>query len=151
LLGFEAHPVTPRARANTAAESGERLNIFRILFSCEKEQHCSKKTVAQKEFAAHITDFFCLFFYFSRYTEYMLTTEKPLEKNRRSVTKSATYRTLSISVDSIVAYFFTRDAVLTLGIVLLVNGYSTLLYYLHERVWAHIKWGREEKIDAIQK
>jgi uncharacterized membrane protein len=81
----------------------------------------------------------------------MLTTEKPLEKNRRSVTKSATYRTLSISVDSIVAYFFTRDAVLTLGIVLLVNGYSTLLYYLHERVWAHIKWGREEKIDAIQK
>jgi uncharacterized membrane protein len=75
----------------------------------------------------------------------MITVEKPVEKNRRSVTKSATYRVLSISVDSIVAYFFTRDAVLTLEIVLLVNGYSTLLYYLHERVWAHITWGRETK------
>jgi len=45
-------------------------------------------------------------------------------------------------VDSLVAYFFTRDIVLSASIVILVNGYSTLLYYLHERIWTHIHWGR---------
>lgn len=75
----------------------------------------------------------------------MLTTEKPIEKNKRSVTKSATYRVLSISVDAVVAYLFTHNVALSAGIVLLVNGYSTLLYYIHERIWAHITWGREEQ------
>lgn len=75
----------------------------------------------------------------------METAKNPVEKNRRSATKSATYRVLSLCVDSMVAYFFTRDVTLSAGIVLLVNGYSTVLYYLHERVWAHIQWGREQK------
>ena len=85
-------------------------------------------------------------FHFSRYTREMLVIKTPVEKHRRSAVKSATYRTLSISVDSMVAYFFTRDVVLSFWIVLLVNGYSTVLYYLHERVWAHVTWGREKKI-----
>ena len=65
------------------------------------------------------------------------------EQHRRSGAKPLTYRLLGISVDSCVAYFFTRDASLSAMIVLLVNGYSTLLYYLHERVWAHISWGQK--------
>ena len=67
---------------------------------------------------------------------------KPLETHQRSAIKSVGYRVLSISVDSAVAYFFTRDVVISAGIVLFVNTYSTLLYYFHERIWAHIHWGR---------
>jgi uncharacterized membrane protein len=67
---------------------------------------------------------------------------KQLEKHRRSSAKAVSYRILSLTVDSIVAYFFTRDAVLSATIVVFVNAYSTILYYLHERVWAHIHWGR---------
>lgn len=66
------------------------------------------------------------------------------EKHSRSVVKSITYRVLSITTDTLVAYFFTRDAVVTVGIVAFVNGYSTLLYYFHERVWVHIKWGKRK-------
>lgn len=69
--------------------------------------------------------------------------QKPHETHNRSITKSITYRVLSITVDYIVAYFFTKDVALSLGIVALVNGYSTLLYYSHERVWAHIHWGKK--------
>jgi len=69
---------------------------------------------------------------------------KPLEVHPRSIAKSITYRVLSLSADSGVAYFFTRDVALSAGIVILVNTYSTLLYYLHERVWAHIFWGRQK-------
>jgi uncharacterized membrane protein len=64
------------------------------------------------------------------------------EKHRRSIVKSVTYRLLSITADLLVAYFFTRNIGFSVGIVLLVDGYSTLLYYLHERIWAHIHWGR---------
>ncbi|HEY9584985.1 MAG TPA: DUF2061 domain-containing protein [Candidatus Paceibacterota bacterium] len=67
------------------------------------------------------------------------------EKHRRSVAKSLSYRVLSISVDWLVVYFFTRNAALSVGIVILVDGYSTILYYLHERVWAHVHWGRDQK------
>ncbi len=67
---------------------------------------------------------------------------KPAELHRRSIAKSVSYRIVSITVDALVAYFFTRDVALSAGIVIFVDGYSTLLYYLHERVWAHIHWGR---------
>jgi uncharacterized membrane protein len=69
--------------------------------------------------------------------------QEAVEKHRRSVIKSATYRVVSISTDALVAYFFTRNVALSAGIVLFVNGYSTVLYYLHERVWAHIHWGHD--------
>lgn len=66
------------------------------------------------------------------------------EKHSRSLVKSISYRIVSITADSIVAYFFTRDALLSAGIVVLINTYSTILYYLHERVWANIHWGRKK-------
>jgi uncharacterized membrane protein len=68
---------------------------------------------------------------------------KSSEKHKRSGLKALSYRILSISVDSMVAYFFTQNVALSAGIVILVNGYSTILYYAHERVWAHIHWGRK--------
>ncbi len=64
------------------------------------------------------------------------------EKHKRSLTKSVSYRVLSITVDSIVAYIFTHNVATSAAIVIIVNTYSTVLYYLHERVWAHINWGR---------
>lgn len=65
----------------------------------------------------------------------------PHEGYNRSAVKSISYRIISISVDTIVAYFFTKNIYATVGIVILVDSYSTILYYLHERIWAHIKWG----------
>lgn len=88
-------------------------------------------------------------FCFSRYTGEMLVTKRPSEKHRRSIMKSVTYRILSISVDLMVAYFFTHSAVLSFWIVFFVDGYSTILYYLHERVWAHVAWGREHKASDV--
>ena len=66
------------------------------------------------------------------------------EKRLRSITKATLYRVVSIIVDSAVAYFFTRNIGTTFTIVIIVNGYSTVLYYIHERLWAHISWGRKE-------
>ena len=68
---------------------------------------------------------------------------KPAETNPRSIAKSISYRVVSVAVDYTVAYFFTHNIALAAGVVLFVDSYSTLLYYLHERVWAHIHWGRK--------
>ncbi len=64
------------------------------------------------------------------------------EKHRRSVVKTVSYRITSIFFDSIIAYLFTHDVLFSAGLVLFVNGYSTLVYYIHERVWTRINWGR---------
>jgi uncharacterized membrane protein len=69
--------------------------------------------------------------------------QKPHETSKRSIIKSISYRIVSITADYIVAFFFTKDATLSLGIVALVNGYSTILYFLHERAWAHIHFGKK--------
>lgn len=66
---------------------------------------------------------------------------KSIETHHRSAIKSISYRALSVSVDSTVAYFFTHNIALSAGIVLFVNLYSTLLYYFHERAWARVRWG----------
>ena len=63
------------------------------------------------------------------------------ETRARSIVKSISYRLMSIIIDIGVAYFFTRKLSLSLGIVLLVNAYSTFLYYGHERIWNKIRWG----------
>ncbi len=76
--------------------------------------------------------------------EQIYIKNKTLENNHRSVVKSITYRMLSITADSIAAYFFTHNVVVSAGIVAVVNGYSTILYYFHERIWSHIHWGRRK-------
>lgn len=65
------------------------------------------------------------------------------ELHRRSVAKSISYRVVSVTIDALVAYFFTHSIALSAGIVIVVDTYSTLLYYLHERIWAHVHWGRQ--------
>jgi uncharacterized membrane protein len=66
---------------------------------------------------------------------------RPVETYHRSAVKAVSYRAFSLIVDFAVAYFFIRSAAISASIVIFVNAYSTVLYYLHERVWAHIHWG----------
>ncbi len=67
----------------------------------------------------------------------------PHEKHSRSIIKSISYRMISMTADTIVAYYFTNNVIETAGIVVFVNFYSTILYYSHERLWSNIKWGRK--------
>lgn len=71
---------------------------------------------------------------------------RPIEKHPRSIAKSISYRILSLSVDSVVAYLFTHDIAISAKIVLFVNTYSIIVYYVHERIWAHIHWGKANNI-----
>lgn len=73
----------------------------------------------------------------------MLATKKTTESNKRSFTKSMTFRVLVIVSDAIITFAITHRYDITIGFVVFTNVASTVLYYLHERVWSHIQWGRK--------
>jgi uncharacterized membrane protein len=64
------------------------------------------------------------------------------EKRSRSAIKAITYRIISIIIDSVIAYTITKDAKQTIILVLISNSVSILVYFLHERAWNRIHWGK---------
>lgn len=67
-----------------------------------------------------------------------------VESIKRSATKSATFRILILISDTIIIYAITGRYDQTIWLVILTNLASTLVYFLHERVWNFIKWGRRK-------
>ncbi len=60
---------------------------------------------------------------------------------RRSIVKAITYRAIIVCLDFIVIYLLTRKLEMAVGFMVVSNIYTTLGYFLHERIWAHIRWG----------
>ena len=63
------------------------------------------------------------------------------ELQKRSLVKSLTYRIAAVIVLAVVIYWITGDGRDTIIITVIAQAAKTLLYYLHERLWAHIDWG----------
>ncbi len=64
------------------------------------------------------------------------------ETRKRSIIKSVTFRILVVVADLVVIYALTRKFVDTIAITVATNVASTIFYFLHERVWNAIHWGR---------
>jgi uncharacterized membrane protein len=64
-----------------------------------------------------------------------------IESRKRSVVKAATYRIVIIVLDFAVVYLLTGRTSIALGFMLLSNVYTTVAYFLHERLWTRIHWG----------
>jgi uncharacterized membrane protein len=60
--------------------------------------------------------------------------------HRRSLVKTATFRIAATIATVLIVFVFTGKIVLSLGIGLIEAVVKTLMYYLHERIWAKIKW-----------
>jgi uncharacterized membrane protein len=63
---------------------------------------------------------------------------------RRSIVKAVTYRIVIMSLDFATIYLFTGAVRVALGFMVASNLYTTIVYLLHERVWARIQWGVDE-------
>lgn len=64
------------------------------------------------------------------------------EKVPRSVVKSLTFRALILASDGIIVMLITHSYGVTLGVVIATNLASTVLYFLHERAWNGVAWGK---------
>ena len=82
-------------------------------------------------------------FFFSRKTlskgfEEDKTSEKPL----RSFAKAFSWRLIGTLDTLIVSYFITGAIGLATSIATIDFLTKLLLYFFHERIWNHIKWGK---------
>lgn len=67
---------------------------------------------------------------------------KFFEHAKRSVAKTITYRLLIVFSTFIITYLITGKLVLTLEITTATNIINTCLYFLHERIWNKVHWGK---------
>ena len=66
------------------------------------------------------------------------------ETHTRSVLKAVSWRTLGTLDTFAISWFFTGKVEIAGSIAGLEIVTKILWYYLHERVWAAIKWGRRQ-------
>ncbi len=64
---------------------------------------------------------------------------------RRSLTKAITYRVVIMTLDFITIYIFTGAVHVAVGFMIVSNVYTSIAYVFHERIWAKIQWGVDEK------
>jgi uncharacterized membrane protein len=67
---------------------------------------------------------------------------------KRSLAKAITFRTLILCSDAVVIFLITHRWDTTLGLVIATNLASTTLYFLHERLWSRIQWGRAQEDES---
>ncbi|MFC2056864.1 DUF2061 domain-containing protein [Chloroflexota bacterium] len=64
----------------------------------------------------------------------------------RSFVKSLIYRLLSLSGTVILSWIITRDVSQTISITFAVQVFLIILYFVYERLWNNIQWGRKFNI-----
>lgn len=67
---------------------------------------------------------------------------------KRSVVKAITYRGIIVCLDFAAIYLLTGKVMTAAAFMIVSNIYTTVGYFLHERVWAGIKWGMEVPKEA---
>ena len=73
----------------------------------------------------------------------MLKRMRFKETQVRSIIKSVTFRMLIICTDLVIVYALTRRVFDTVAITVATNVASTIFYFLHERLWNNIAWGKQ--------
>ncbi len=61
---------------------------------------------------------------------------------KRSLAKSFTWRIIAIVSTFAIGYFMTGSIAFATSLTLISNGINFVLYYVHERVWLKVEWGK---------
>jgi len=65
-----------------------------------------------------------------------------VESHARSIAKAVSYRALGSICTAMIFYALSRDFTLSLGAGALDTIVKIGLYFVHERIWNHISYGR---------
>jgi len=65
-----------------------------------------------------------------------------MASKKRSLAKSITWRLIAIFVTFAVGFVMTNSLEFAASLSLVSNLINFMLYYIHERVWLKINWGR---------
>ncbi len=65
------------------------------------------------------------------------------ESHTRTVVKAISWRIIASLTTMTIIYILTREWILTLGAGLAEATSKILFYYLHERAWGMVGWGKQ--------
>jgi len=66
------------------------------------------------------------------------------EHHKRSIAKTVGFHSLIILADILVVFFITHKTGITIEIIIFSNIVSGIIYFVHERAWNNIHWGRSK-------
>lgn len=69
-------------------------------------------------------------------------TDKSEEKIKRSLAKTISWRVIGTLDTLLLSWFITGEVVMAFTIASVEFGSKLILYFLHERAWNVIKWGK---------
>lgn len=73
-----------------------------------------------------------------------------MESHSRSVIKSVSYRVFGSLATSAIAWVLTRKASISIAMGLCDTVVKLCLYYIHERAWSRIPYGRAKVVKEAQ-
>ena len=65
-----------------------------------------------------------------------------MESNSRSIAKAISYRVLGSASTALIFYLLSHNAKLAVGAGVLDSVVKIGVYFIHERIWNHIDFGR---------
>ena len=65
------------------------------------------------------------------------------ETQVRSITKTVLWRIIAVLNSFIISWIFFETILIALGAAVAMNVTGFFIYYLYERVWNRVQWGRE--------
>ncbi|MCK5044118.1 DUF2061 domain-containing protein [Candidatus Parcubacteria bacterium] len=65
-----------------------------------------------------------------------------MDTHKRTVLKTITWRIVATLTTVLVIYLWTNSWSLALGSGLVTNALKTIFYYIHERIWNLVNFGR---------
>jgi len=65
-----------------------------------------------------------------------------IEHHKRSLAKTFGFLAIVIISDWLVAFIITHQVELSLSITFFSNLVSAIIYFIHERAWNRVHWGR---------
>jgi uncharacterized membrane protein len=75
--------------------------------------------------------------------------EQGHEARKRSLAKAISWRIIAFIVLAVVTYLFTGSLKQTGLIALIYDTVQIGLYFLHERLWERIGWGKPDSLDLL--
>jgi len=70
-----------------------------------------------------------------------------MEHRKRSLLKSVSWRLFSFCLTILIIYAYTKNIKQSLGVGAGIDFIKMILYYVHERLWNKVKFGRQKEQD----
>ncbi|MBR9676582.1 DUF2061 domain-containing protein [Candidatus Woesearchaeota archaeon] len=64
------------------------------------------------------------------------------DKQLRTLVKSISWRVIASTATAIIVLILTGSFKLMIGAGIMDATSKFMIYYLHERIWNHVKWGK---------